>query len=75
MLFLVHTDFLKNDRYQDTFDFKPLFVTTGLLMGYQRKLFQNGFIDLNLSKGVIDDHAYLLGPSNFIFDFKLGFAF
>jgi len=67
--------FSKNDRNQDTFDFKPLFVTTGLLMGYQRKLFKNGFIDLNLSKGVIDDHAYLLGPSNFIFDFKLGFAF
>jgi hypothetical protein len=68
--------FSKNDRYKnDTFVFEPKFVTTALLMGYQRKLFTSGFIDLNISKGLINDHDYLLGPSNFVFDFKLGFAF
>ena len=66
--------FSKNDRYKNTFRFSPIFVTTGLLMGYQRKLFQKGFIDINLSKGLLNRHPYLLGPSNFIFDFKLGFA-
>ncbi len=66
--------FSKNDLYKNTFRFSPIFVNTGLLMGYQRKLFQKGFIDINLSKGLINRHPYLLGPSNFIFDFKLGFA-
>jgi hypothetical protein len=68
--------FSKNDRYKnDTFVFKPLFVTTGLLLGYQRKLFKNGFIDLNITKGLFDSKPYSLGSNNFIFDFKLGFAF
>ncbi|AXE18121.1 hypothetical protein DR864_10420 [Runella rosea] len=66
--------FLENDRYKLAFDLTPMFVNTGLLMGYQRKLFKNGFIDLNITKGLLDREPYLLGPNNFIFDFKLGFA-
>jgi hypothetical protein len=74
-IFFGSDGFSKNDRYKSNFDFKPQFVNTGLLMGYQRKLFKNGFIDLNITKGLLDREPYLLGPSNFIFDFKLGFAF
>lgn len=66
--------FIENDRFKRSFDFTPMFVNTGLLMGYQRKLFKNGFIDLNISKGLLNRHPYHLGQSNFIFDFKLGFA-
>ncbi len=66
--------FIENDRYKLAFDLAPMFVNTGLLMGYQRKLFKNGFIDLNITKGLLDREPYLLGPNNFIFDFKLGFA-
>lgn len=66
--------FIENDRFRRSFDFAPMFINTGLLVGYQRKLFKNGFIDLNISKGLLNRHPYHLGPSNFIFDFKLGFA-
>ena len=64
----------ENDRYKSASGFAPMFVNTGLLMGYQRKLFKNGFIDLNITKGLLDREPYLLGRNNFIFDFKLGFA-
>jgi hypothetical protein len=73
-VFLGSYGFIKNDRYKHNFDFTPMFINTGLLIGYQRKLFKNGFIDLNISKMLLDRHPYSLGPSNFIFDFKLGFA-
>ncbi|MBB3837264.1 hypothetical protein FHS57_001258 [Runella defluvii] len=66
--------FIENDRFKRSFDFTPMFINTGLLVGYQRKLFKNGFIDLNISKGLLNRHPYNLGPSNFILDFKLGFA-
>jgi hypothetical protein len=74
-VFLGSYGFIENDRYNRAFDFTPMFINTGLMLGYQRKLFQNGFIDLNISKGLLDRKPYSLGPSNFIFDFKLGFAF
>jgi hypothetical protein len=87
--FGVHTQTVTN-RYSNTTGDKPQFINTGLLLGYQRKLFRNGFIDFNLSKGLFNNYPYyyyLWVPTglqvwtphsflknNFILDFKLGFA-
>ncbi|MFN8346044.1 MAG: hypothetical protein U0X91_13615 [Spirosomataceae bacterium] len=87
--FGVHTHTVTN-RYSNTTGDKPQFLNTGLLLGYQRKLFKNGFIDFNLSKGLFNNYPYYyslwvpnelyawtphsLQKNNFIFDFKLGFV-
>ncbi|WP_428657155.1 hypothetical protein [Runella sp.] len=69
--------YTKNDRYTINGSYNPLFVSTGLMIGYQRKLFKNGFIDLNVSKGLVNHdfyYHYLMGHGRLIFDLKLGFA-
>jgi len=65
---------LKTELYKNSFTFTPTFINTGLLLGYQRKLFKNGFVDLNLTKGLLDRKPYVLGINNFLLDLKLGFA-
>ncbi|MCA0233315.1 MAG: hypothetical protein LCH91_22805 [Bacteroidetes bacterium] len=64
----------KNERSRNIIKYPPTFINTGLLLGYQRKLFKNGFIDLCITRGLLDKEPYVLGRSNFILDFKLGFA-
>lgn len=64
----------KTELYKNSFTFTPTFINTGLLLGYQRKLFKNGFVDLNLTKGLLDRKPYVLGINNFLLDLKLGFA-
>jgi hypothetical protein len=46
------------NRYSNRYSDKPQFINTGLLLGYQQKLFKNGFIDLNISKGLFNNHPY-----------------
>ncbi len=65
---------LKNNVYELKNEIKPTHTNTGIMLGYQRKIFQNGFIDLNISKGLLNRYPYVIGKRNFIFDFKLGFA-
>ena len=73
-VFLSSYGYTKNDRYKNSFGNSAFFVNTGLMLGYQRKLFKNGFVDLNLTKGLLERAPYILGRNNFILDFKLGFA-
>ncbi len=46
------------NRYSNKYSDKPQFINTGLLLGYQQKLFKNGFVDLNISKGFFNNHPY-----------------
>ena len=64
----------KTELYKNSFTFTPAFINTGLLLGYQRKLFKNGFVDLNVTRGLLDRKPYVLGINNFLLDLKLGFA-
>ncbi|MCA0233316.1 MAG: hypothetical protein LCH91_22810 [Bacteroidetes bacterium] len=72
--FLRSNGYVKNNRYKNSFGNSAFFVNTGLMLGYQRKLFKNGFIDLNLTKELLASSPYIMGKNSFILDFKLGFA-
>lgn len=81
--FLSSYSIFKNDRYSTANGSILQFMNTGFMLGYQRKLFKNGFIDVNVSKELFfyKPHFYydlyaesLFLKNNFVLDFKLGFA-
>lgn len=53
---------------------KPHFMNTGLLLGFQKRLFNSGFFDLNVTRMMLNRPTYIFGINDFILNLQFGFT-